>query len=575
MLSAVIISAAYFGLTFNPATTNAPTESRIYPISPVAYRMVQPDGESRLFELTDPDEGILSGPKPWLGVIKGPRIDIWADPNYTGGKLRTAYTFVAGRLRLMVLDGNKYTFAKALGVKDDLNELFPSRKKRSYEKNSAADIWSGGDRIRLWFTNPNSAGMLFAEILLVLVWLLTRTHGVLRLVVGVFAAVSAYGMFATGSRGALAGVVIGMVAFAVVHARRLFTKRGAFILFSAIIIMVAGLAATGNANRVINTFRSVDNGNMTRLKSAKAAVEMFSDAPFGWHGGEVPGRNACLNWYVFDEDHILRTHIMSLAECGWVKGWFYLMFWSLVVATGFILIRKGFPIVAALWLAFGLAGMFNPIYKDWETWLLPIASFLVFVVPCMRLTARQWRVSVLVSMVLSVAVVAGLVVAGKCMHRSTKIPVRPCGKATYVNGDTPRVWIVEDPLVMAGNGFPGRELLAFYTKHPDAAAVAYVYGVEDLPASADFVIVAGRNVPDYLAAYAEGRACKSSRLLMLSPSVGPNAVPPRLLADSNLLWLAGSLLATHDPSYAVGMSWVKLVPGCERYIPNWTSFIVQ
>ena len=96
--SASILAAAYFGLNFNPAMTNAATESRIYPISPAIYRMVQPDGVSRVFELTDAEQGILAGPKPWLGVIKGRQTDIWADPKYTGGKLRTAFTFVSGRL---------------------------------------------------------------------------------------------------------------------------------------------------------------------------------------------------------------------------------------------------------------------------------------------------------------------------------------------------------------------------------------------------------------------------------------------------------------------------------------------
>lgn len=103
--SLFVLAAVFFGLKFDPAATNAVTESRIYPVAPAAYRMVQPDGTARIFNLTDAEKGILAGPKPWLGVIKDRRIDIWADPEYTGGKLRTAFTFVAGRLRLMILDG--------------------------------------------------------------------------------------------------------------------------------------------------------------------------------------------------------------------------------------------------------------------------------------------------------------------------------------------------------------------------------------------------------------------------------------------------------------------------------------
>ena len=573
---AIIFAAAYFGLNFNPATTNAPTESRIYPISPLAYRMVQPDGETRLFELTDAEQGVLSGPKPWLGVVKDNRIDIWADPKYTGGKLRTAFTFIAGRLRLMVLDGKKFTFAKLGPPKEDLDKFFPERKKRSYEKNSTADIWQdGGARLRLWFANPNSAGMLLAEILLVLVWLMVKTRGIVRAGLGVLMVGAAYGVAATASRGALAGAVVGLLVIAAPFARKLFTRRGLLIILSSLFVLVSGLVVSGNAERMVNTFRTLDPGNMTRLKIGLAAVKMFADAPFGWRGGEVPGRNACLNWYVFDEDRSLRTHVMSLAECGWLEGWLYVMPWMLVIVVGLILLKRGRPLLASLWISFGLAGWFNPVYKDWETWLLPMATLLSLAAKGNRLSAGQWRRSALLATVLSFAGIAGLAVAGAVMDRPTNIPVRSCGKATYVNGKDPRIWIVGDPLVMAGYGFPGREILAHYVKHPDNAAIAYVYSVEDLPSNAEVVIVAGRSVSDYLAAYVEGRACKAARLLLLSPSVGPDAVPSRLLAESKVLWLAGSLLAAHHPAYMEKREWVKLVPGCERYIPIWTRFISQ
>ena len=576
MFSAIVFAAAFYGLEFDPASTNAPSDSRIYPISPVAYRMVQPDGTARLFELTDAKDGILFGPKPWLGVVKDKRIDIWADPEYTGGKLRTAFTFVAGRLRMMVLDGEKFVFSPAGPPTDDLAALFPEQKQRSYEKGSGADIWhDGGTRVRLWFANPNSAGMLMAELLLVLVWLLLLVRGPVRIGVGVLAAAAAYGLLATGSRGALAGAVAGLLVFAAAFAKKLFTRRGALILLSGLLVLAAGLVVSGNSGRVVNTFRRLDKSNMRRLKVNEAAVKMFSDAPLGWKGGEVPGRNACLNWYVFDEPHIVRTHVMSMAECGWFLGWLYVLSWTLAMVVGLVLAMKGRPLMAALWLSFGLAGCFNPVYRDWELWLLPLMSLVGLAAPGGRLSARQWRVSAIVAVILSTVVVVVLVVVGKMMKRPTKIAVRPCGMATLVNGSCPRVWIVGDPLVMAGNGFPGREILAYYTRHPKSAAAAYVYSVDDLPAEAESVIVAGRNVPVYLAAYAEGRACKAARLLLLSPSVAPGAVPEQLLAESDVLWIAGSLLAAHDHAYADKRAWVRIVPGCERYVPNWTSFISQ
>ena len=573
MLLAAILAAAYFGLDFDPAATNVATESRIYPVSPVAYRMVQPDGMTRIFELTDAKEGTLSGPKPWLGLVKDRQIDIWADPQYTDGKLRTAFTFVAGRLRLMVLDGQKFSFSKIGPPKADLAEMFPERKKRSYEKNSTADIWRGKEnRLRLWFANPNSTGTLLAEILLVLVWLATATRGLARIGSGVLAAVAACGMLATGSRGALVGTAVGLFAIAALHARSLFTKRGALVLTSGLVVLAAGLIFSGNLHRVIDTFRAIDSSNMTRLKIGKAAVQMFADAPLGWQGGEVPGRNACLNWYVFDENRSLRTHVMSLAECGWPKGYLYVFFWAFVLSAGAVLARKGRPLPLALWSLFCFAGCFNPIYIDWENWVLPVASLVVLAFPDGRPSSKQWRNAAIVAAILSLAVVAGLVIVGKSLRRPMRIPVKSCGKATFVNGNNPRVWIVGDPVVMAGSGFPGREILSYFNRNPDAEPIAYVYDIEDLPREAECIIVAGRNVPDYLSAYEKGRACKTGRLLLLSPSVGPGAVPERLAAETQLLWVAGSLLASHEPSYAEKQPWVKLAPGCERYVPGWLRF---
>ena len=574
MTPGFLLAAAFYGLTFNPAQTNAPTAARIYPVSPVAYQMVQPDGTKRAFELVDEKEGVLSGPKPWLGVVKGRCVDVWADPKYTGGKLRTAFTFVDGRLRLMVLDGNKFTFAKGVSSGGGLAELFSERQKRSYEKGSAADIWNDADnkRLRLWFANPNSAGTLMALLSLTLLWGVFRGGKWTRIVAGASFAASLYALFATGSRGALVGFVAGVLVMAAPRAKSVLTKRGLLVLLSGAFLLCAAAAATGNARRIADTFHRIDGGNATRLKIGKAAVEMFSDAPFGWRGGEVPGRNACLNWYVFDEPHSLRTHVMSLAECGWFAGFFYFAFWMLALTAGAFCAKRGNPLVAALWAAFGASGCFNPVYVDWETWALPVAALGFLSVPRHRLSAKEWRTCAAVAACASLFGIAALALAGKALDRPTKTPVKPCGKATFVNGANPRVWIVGDPLVMAGNGFPGREILAHYARRPQDEAVSYVYAVEDLPAKAECVVVAGRNVPDYLAAHAEGRACEAKRLMLLSPSVGPDSVSAKLAAECDLIWLAGSLLAVRDASYGVKRAWVKQIPGCERYVPNWLGF---
>ena len=574
MIASVLFAVAYYGLNFDPAVTNVATEARIYPISPIAYRMVQPDGQARIFELTDPENGVLTGPEPWLGVIKDRRIDVWADPKYTGGKLRTAYTFVSGRLRLMVLDGEKFTFAKGVGGHGGLDELFPPQKKRSYAKHSAADIWDDaeGGRFRLWFANPNSAGILLAMLSLLLVWALTRGGKRVRAAAGLLLPVTLYGLFATGSRGALLGFTAGALVVLLPFARLAFTRRGLLVILSGVLLLCAAMVATGNTRRVADSFLHIDRGNSLRLKIGKAAVQMFADAPTGWSGGEVPGRNACLNWYVFDEMHILRTHLVSLAECGWFCGFAYAAFWLLMVVIGLFCFRKGNPLIAALWTAFGAAGCFNPVYTEWEIWVLPVSVLALLSVPRYRLTVGEWKACAVLTAVSAVAVISVLVLIGKVLERPVRTEIRSCGPATFVNGDSPRLWIAGDPLVMAGNGFPGREILAYYARHRDAGAVAYVYAVEDLPSEAEYVVIAGRCVPEYFESYMEGRHCKAKHLMLLSPSVGPDRMPNGLADECDVVWVAGTLLACRDDAYAEKREWVKLVPGCERYIPNWLEF---
>lgn len=569
MLSAVIVAAAFYGLKFDPAATNAPSPSRIYPVSPVAYAMVQPDGQRRLLEVADADEGVLTGPKPWLGVVRGRRIDVWADPGHTGGKLRTAFTFVDGRLRLLVLDGRKFSFPGG-SPPGSLAELFPERRARTYEKGSSADIWRNCRRLRLWFANPNSAGLLCAQVALLGFCALLLGCGVWRLHGLLVAAIGLTGVAQSGSRGALLGLALGAALAIAFALRRNISARAAAMALAAAALAAGAVAMSGMADRFTDTIGQVDSGNRRRLAVVKASVRMLADAPFGWHGGEVPGRNAALNFYVADDDHVIRTHLFSVAELGWLAGGGYAFFWALALAFGLWCASRGEQPCLAEWAAFAAAGLFNPVYTELSLWALPAAASAWSGWRLRRaVTRRSLAACVLAAAGCALLGVGALAGAGAWLNAGRRTCVRAAGKATFVNGVSPRVWIVGDEAVMAGGGFPGREILAHYARRPESEGIAYVYGIEGLPAEADCVVVAGRSVPDYLSAWREGRACRAKRLLLLSPSVGPDAVPPELVGACDLAWVAGTLLAARDASYARRREWVRLVPGCERYVPNW------
>lgn len=575
MIFPTLLAVMFYGVKFDPVMTNSPTASRVYPIRQGVYRMVQPDGEVKIFQITDEERGVLVADRPWVGVIRDRQLDIWADPEYTGGKLRTAYTFVGGVLRRAVLNGANYDFIKGPVRNGGLDSLFPKRTKRSYEKNSSADLWRNGDsRLRLWFASPNVAGILLAEFALLFLYLALKFR--FRMVSVTLFLITSYGMFATGSRGALVGFLTGLLCLGVGYYRIVLSRRGMVCLGIVAAMFVGGLLLSGNLGRVANTFRAVDQGNSLRIKAARAAVQMFSDAPSGWSGGEVPSRNALLNWYVPDESRSLRTHLMSLTEIGWFKGYFYILFWVTVMAVGVWALTKGMPIIVMTWSAFAISGMFNPVYINWEVWVLPVATTVCFVDKRIRLSRSAGRIVCWCSAAVSLLITIGLIVAGNVIDRAHGIPVKSVGNATYVNGNEPRIWIVGDEITMGGGGFPGRDILRYYLKHPEAEPVAYAYDVEDLPESAEVVVLSGRSVGDYIRRYeAKQPVCKPGRLLMLSPSVGPSSVPDGLREASKVDMVAGNLLAIRDPSFGVKRPWIRIVPGCERYIPQWMEMVMS
>lgn len=584
MLLAIFLASASLVSPIDPATTNFPSTARICPVATGIYRLVQPDGQRRLFSLVDAASGTLLGPRPWVGQKKKNRIDVWADPTLTGGgEVKAGFTFLDGQLRAM--KSGKVSLAFPRGVpafEDRLEDLFPAKRMRSMEKNSAGDLWKNDlGRIRLWFANPNSAGFFFAELVLVflgcLSWISTR-H-IRRFAVGMTipALAAFFGLLKTGSRGALLGCLIGLVVLMAPHVKAVLTRKGLVILGLAMLVAGGAILASGQGERLRKTMTSVDAGNALRIKVARAAVEMFADAPHGWRGGEVPGRQACLNWYLFDEDRTIRTHLMSLAELGWFKGGAAVFGWLLMLALGFLMARRGDGVFLSLILAFGLAGFLNPVTREWELWALPLVAAGFGLRRLRGISPRLCLSVVGCSAMLATLTVGSLVVVGKSLPRKTATRVLSKGPATFVNGARPSVWIVEDIAVLGGLSFPGREILAYYRRHPEAPAVAYVYELEDLPPSVDTLVLPGRAAAEYLKRLKEdGKSpCTARRIVFLSPSVGPDLVPESLLAGTRVEWIAGYFAAAREQGkYGTARPWVRLRLDCELFLPNWLGEIL-
>ena len=597
---ALALTLTYPGGTFDPTWTNAPSAARLVPVGFTSvYRFVQPDGTATLFREVDAAKGTLVGDRPWVGARQGARTDLWTDPALTGGKVKAGFTFVNGLLRHLEIDGVPYDFPKGLPFpSDSLGALFPARPARSFAKGSAGDIWKADTRrLRLWFANPNCAGAFLAQLFFLALAPLavpafrrrleTVPRGCRVLVAGLsvaLAALALLGVLKTGSRGALLGLVAGSVCLLLPFARRLGLRRGLAVCAAGLLALGLVCAVSGQGARLADTFRRVDAGNALRIKVASAAAAMLADAPFGWRSGEVPARSACLNWYVLDEGHIIRTHLVTLAELGWLGGFAYLLGWALLLAVGGLAFRRRDPLPLAVFGAFFLAGCLNPVYREWELWLLPGALLAASVAGLWRGRARTFAratgqdgvaaagLAIGGAAVASALALAGLVIWGRALPRSAGVAVRAEGAATLVNGDSPSVWIVEDTAVLGGFGFPGREILSVLRRRPDAPAIGYVQNLDDLPSTVETLVLPGRAAADFLRRLraAGTLPCAAKRIVFLSPSVGPDDVPASLLEQAEVRWHVGSLAALRAPrAYRVRRPWVVVHAGCELYIPGW------
>lgn len=576
MTAFFLLAAAFYGLAFDPVQTNAPSSARIYPTKFGVYRMVQPDGQRRSFQVVDYEKGLLAGDRPWVGVIRKNRIDIWADPDLTGGKLRTGYTFVDGLLRMMKLDGRVFTFPVGNPKLDGtLESLFPVRKVRSMEKNGAGDIWRDS-RFRLWFANPNCAGLFLAQCALFFAACVLLFRGCCKIPFAFCAVFSIVLMMETGSRGALLALGVGLLCLASVHVRRLLTRRGIVLglVMLAAVVLVVFIGGQGGGRRILETLSSFDCSSSLRMRTAKAAVMMFADAPFGWKGGEIPGRSACLNWYLFADWHILRTYLISLAELGWLKGFACIFGWAFLLVLSILTAGRNRAIPLSFLMSFLVAGFFNPVYIAWEVWIAPFVSCALIIWSGLSsLDRRRFLACGAASALMAVAAVALLVVVGNSFSRPTAVPLRVMGPAVFINGDKPVTWVVEDQAVLGGTGFPGREILTHYVRHPKSPCLAYVHDLADLPESVDSLVLPGRAAADFLRLYRErGRMpCRAGKILFLSPSVGPDVVPDALPRECRILWIVGYFAALRDPAYAVEREWVSIRLGAELYFPNWVA----
>lgn len=566
---------------FDPAHLERLSASALVPVNGTVFRLDRPGDGPLFFERDAEDpEHVLNGMAPWVAELDGRTARVMTDPDFKGGQ--TGFMFVDGALRGLLVDGREYKVPVANpGTNVEAMATFwpaPEARRRDVE---VPDIWKDSGRLRLWFDNPNKAGLLFAELALAFLGLLFLARP-WALGLGLAGAAASFGcLLWTSSRGGFLSFLCGLGVLGLFSARRLATRRNLIVLAAACVLAVGGLFASGQGGRLVGKLfkeeqRTEEQRATSRLTIWREVPRMIVDAPGGWGVGK--SAEAYIDWYRRGGNCLLKDmisgHLTLLVEQGWAVRTAYLLAWAFLLLFALLHAMKGgAPSPLALWTAFFVGACFNPVLAEPALLVLPLA----FVVPLARAAVRRDRrrqaACALALGCAGVAVVAfGTVLAARNLS-SGAVSVTRTDEAVVLNGTAPSVWIVDDDWVLHG-GFwwlRGAEIRAGVRAHSPDAAVGYARRVADVPRETKRLVLVGEAGKDFLELAEQPRA---KEVVFVSPPFTWREIPESLRAGCKVELLCGTLAAR-----AAGLSrkdapdWVRFVPGAQLYIPNWTDVL--
>lgn len=563
-----------YGLKCSPARIKPEEASSasFVPLNGSVFRMRQPDGQTRLFVRDADEPNLLHGEQPWLAEIDGGRTLVMTDPDFKGGQ--TGFLFMNGFLRNILADGHEFKIPPASAAKsaDGIARLWPSLEGR-YVAAEAPDIWKDGSRLRLWFDNPNKAGLLFTELALAALALVFFRSVGLRFFGGLLSLAAFAGLALTASRGAFLAFVTGLLVIALTRVKALFTWRRVSVLAGVGLVIVGCLFAFRQGDRFGRNLFREGARETSRLAVWQSVPRMMVDAPGGWGFGN--SARAYIDWYQEKSDCLLKNmisgHLTFLVEAGWPLRFVYLFAWAFLL---FLSLAQSFrgknPIPSALLFALAVAACFNPVLAVPELLFVPLVAAGCVLARLRNDNAKSWRTSVALAAGSVGLVIVGVIVAAQFMQNS--VSMHKSGGTVCLNGARPDVWLVDDDYVLHGGYWWmfGRELRKYFVSHPSARAVGRAKTLDDLPHEMDTLVLAGEVCRDYL----DGkRHPKAAHTVFISPPFGWNEIPEEILSSSDVRFVAGALAARLQPLPEERPEWVCFVPGAELYIPNWISYL--
>lgn len=561
-------------------------DSYFAPDGPTLFKAVMPDGSAYRFEYDAQRPGHLLSAIGWTGAYDG-KGNVTLQSG-TGDELG----FQQGRLVSAKLGGKAFSYAYDMPRHAPTNAVTPlaillyDEKKFSenYLKREESVKWVDSGRLAFPYVNPNFSGALFAQLALLfgaLALLPLRRRGV-RLLFLALAAVAAGCTAWSGSRGALLGLFAGsgLAAAAVFPWRRATWRTWAAV--AGVALAVLGLVLALGSENLMRGFdgQGLAWSNALRVEMTKAAPRMMADAPGGWTSFGV-GKGYTF-WYqplgmVLMSGSMINSHLTCLVGAGTVGRFLYLLvlFFLLALSARAAFCGKQ-PLPLAVLAGFAAMAMFNPLFSEWGLWVVPFLSAVWLAVQVRRTPLRMWAALAGCSVLLAAAVMGVFAyVAGTDGRRPS---IRYDGRRVRVNGESPRIWIVDDGQGALGGVLVGREIREFYALSPHAPSVGYVRSIDDLPEKGvERLVLPGKSGNDWLLRLSEDERMRSrlpKSVLFVSPPFSPSEVPEGVVALCNPTVVVGEFAARYNDEYRTPRKWVRIVPGMEKYVMRWMALAV-
>lgn len=588
MTTSLRAAAAVFAAAVVLSAAGGVEDAYFAPDGPTLFKAVMPDGSSYRFEYDVARPGRLVSGFGWDGEF-----DVGGRVSLRSPSGASELVFDRGRLVCSRTGEKTERFAYDAPRSAPTNAVTPlaillydeEAVSRQYVSDEESVKWSGSGRLAFPYVNPNFSGALFAQLALLFfaLALLPSLGRKSRAALWGLAAASGACVVWSGSRGALLGLAAGaLVATAPFVRRKIAVWKVAAALGAVAAVAAVVVLALGEGNLL----RGFSDGglnwsNALRVEMAKAAPRMIADAPGGWSSFGI-GR-AFTYWYqpigmVLMSGSLINSHLTLLAGFGIAGRFFYLFSLFVVLALS---LRAAFcrrdPVPAAVAVGFSVMACFNPMFGEWGLWIVPALSLTPLLAALRGIGRRTVCLLLSVSAIASAAVLGALMLIGAA--DGTRPSVSYDGKRVRINGRNPRIWVVDDAQGVLGGVLVGREIRDFYMRNPKAPSIGYVRDVRDVPKSGvNRLVLPGKSGNDWLLMLSEDEKAREGlpkSVVFLNPPFSPSEMPQGVLALCHPKLLVGEFAARYNPEYASPPEWVGVVPGVEKYMPNWMQYALM